>query len=53
MISMTTIKYHTYLGQEHPIGDTYDVDESEVDNLVGQGLVVRNESAPVAAEQDA
>jgi len=40
MVSMTSLKYHTRGGNEHPEGSTYDADESEVDNLTGQRLAI-------------
>lgn len=41
MVKVESIKYHTNGGQAYEVGDTYDVAEDAVDNLVNQGMAVR------------
>ena len=54
MATVKALKYHTLHGHPHDVGDTYDVDDHEVDNLVGQGMVTRVDAgeppAPKASE---
>ncbi len=52
-VKVESIKYHTTEGKEYPVGSTYSVDESAVDNLVAQGMALRVDRAEVAKEQAA
>jgi hypothetical protein len=45
-IKVKTLAYHTAGGDVHDVDDLYDVDEAALENLLGQGLVVRAEDAP-------
>lgn len=37
-VSVTALKYHTTNGKAYNAGDTYEVPEGEVENLVAQGM---------------
>ena len=52
-VKVESIKYHTTDGKEYPVGATYTVDESAVDNLVAQGMALRVDRADVAKAQAA
>ena len=54
-VTVEALKYHTNAGEEYQVGDTYEVEESAVDNLVHQGMAVRTDRVEVAekAERDA
>lgn len=52
-VKVESIKYHTTDGKEYPVGATYSVDESAVDNLVAQGMALRVDRAEVAKKQAA
>lgn len=45
-VTVKALKFHTLHGEAHAQGSTYDVDETQVDNLIGQGMVVRLETPP-------
>jgi hypothetical protein len=47
-VKVEALKYHTNAGEAYDVGDTYDVDEAAVDNLVHQGMAVRVDRAAVA-----
>jgi hypothetical protein len=47
-VKVESIKYHTTDGKEYPVGATYSVDESAVDNLVTQGMAIRVDRVDVA-----
>jgi hypothetical protein len=40
-VKVEALKYHTNAGKAYQVGDTYEVDEAGVDNLVHQGMAVR------------
>lgn len=40
-VKMEALKYHTTDGKEYNVGDTYDVPDHAVDNLVAQGMATR------------
>lgn len=42
-VTVKALKFHTLHGEAHAQGSTYDVDETQIDNLVAQGMVVRLE----------
>jgi hypothetical protein len=42
-VKVEALKYHTTAGKEYQVGDTYDVPEDAVDNLVFQGMAVRTD----------
>lgn len=42
-VTVEALKYHTTAGESYDVGDTYDVDETAVDNLVAQGMAVRTD----------
>jgi hypothetical protein len=46
MVTVKALKYHTGHGKEHAEGSTYDVEASQVDNLVAQGMVAAPEAPP-------
>jgi hypothetical protein len=48
MVKVEAIKFHTNAGEEYQVGDTYDVEESAVDNLAAQGMALRTDRAAVA-----
>jgi hypothetical protein len=50
-VKVESIKYHTTAGKEYPVGATYSVDESSVENLVNQGMALRVDRAEVAKAQ--
>jgi len=50
-VTVEAIKYHTNAGKAYQIGDTYEVDESAVDNLVAQGMALRADRVEHAAKQ--
>ena len=52
-VKVESIKYHTTDGKEYPVGATYSVDESAVENLAIQGMAVRVDRAEVAKQQAA
>ena len=52
-VKVESIKYHTTEGKEYPVGSTYSVDESAVENLVAQGMALRVDRAEVAKKQAA
>lgn len=52
-VKVESIKYHTTEGKEYPVGATYSVDESAVDNLAAQGMALRVDRAEVAKQQAA
>jgi hypothetical protein len=52
-VKVESIKYHTTDGKEYPVGATYSVDESAVDNLAAQGMALRVDRAQVAKDQAA
>lgn len=52
-VKVESIKFHTTDGKEYPVGATYSVDESAVDNLVAQGMALRVDRVQVAKEQAA
>lgn len=41
LVKVEALKYHTTAGEEYHVGDTYNVPESAVDNLVNLGMAVR------------
>ena len=41
MVKVEALKFHTTAGEEYQVGDTYNVPESAVDNLVNLGMAVR------------
>lgn len=49
-VKVEALKYHTNAGEAYDVGDTYDVDEPAVDNLVHQGMAVRVDRAAVAKQ---
>lgn len=48
-ISVTALKYHTYQGKEYQEGASYDVEETQAENLVAQGMAKRTHDAPAPA----
>ena len=50
-VKVESIKYHTTAGKEYPVGATYSVDESAVENLQHLGMAVRVDRAEVAKQQ--
>lgn len=52
-VKVETLKYHTNAGKEYQVGDTYDVDEAAVENLVNQGMAVRSDRVAVAKQSAA
>jgi hypothetical protein len=47
-VKVEALRYHTNAGEAYDVGDTYEVDETAVDNLVSQGMAVRVDRAAVA-----
>jgi hypothetical protein len=47
-VKVEALKYHTNAGEAYEVGETYEVDEAAVDNLVHQGMAVRVDRAAVA-----
>lgn len=43
VVSVTALKFHTIHGKAYEAGATYDVDPSEVDNLMAQGMAKPSE----------
>ena len=41
MVTVEALKYHTTAGEAYDVGDTYDVPEHAVENLITQGMAVR------------
>lgn len=35
-----SIKWHTYEGKEHPVGDTYPIEDAYVSSVVAQGMAI-------------
>ena len=52
-VKVEALKYHTTAGTAYEVGDTYEVPEAGVDNLVNQGMAVRVDRAAVAKQQAA
>lgn len=40
MVTVEALKYHTNAGEEYQAGDTYEVEESALDNLAYLGMAV-------------
>lgn len=49
-VKVEALKYHTNSGSEYEVGDTYEVPEDEVDNLVIQGMAARVDRVKVSKE---
>lgn len=47
-VKVEALKFHTNSGESYDVGDTYEVDEGAVENLVHQGMAVRVDRAAVA-----
>lgn len=47
-VKVEALKFHSNSGADYQVGDTYEVDEAAVDNLVNQGMAVRVDRAAVA-----
>ena len=45
-VMVTTRKFHTLRGVEHTDGETYEVDEDQVQNLLAQGLITNPDLPP-------
>jgi hypothetical protein len=50
MVKVEALKFHTNAGKAYEIGDTYDIEESAVDNLSHQGMAVRVDRVAVAKQ---
>ena len=50
-VTVEALKYHTTAGEAYDVGDTYEVDESAVENLVVQGMAVRTDRVAHAKAQ--
>jgi hypothetical protein len=46
MITVTAYRPHTHRGEQHQPGDVYEIEQEDLDSLVGQGMVVANEDTP-------
>lgn len=49
-VKVEALEWHTHQGEEHNIGDTYDIDEQLVDSVQAQGKAVRVDRVAVAKE---
>jgi hypothetical protein len=49
-VRVYALKYHTFQGEEYQEDDEYDVAESQLENLVAQGLVERADEADARDE---
>jgi hypothetical protein len=48
-VMVTTRKFHTLRGLEHPEGEVYEVDADQVANLLAQGLITDPAAPPETA----
>lgn len=50
-VTVEALKFHSTAGTEYQVGDTYEVEESAVDNLVNLGMAARVDRVDVAKAQ--
>lgn len=46
---VVALKAHTAFGQSYEVGETYELDEAAVGNVLAQGMVRRADAVPVKA----
>ena len=51
-VTVEATEYHTYMGQEYQIGDTYEIDEQYAESVVQQGKATRVERGESAAKAE-